>query len=53
MSEYVLPSGLASLEYSGSILGEEEYRYPIKRKDLEKALQEALYELWKINSQNQ
>lgn len=43
--KYTLPSGLAS--FDGCDLGEREYRYPQKRKDLELALQEALRELAK------
>lgn len=41
--EYTLPSGLASV--SGTTLGEKSFTFPITRRELEKALQEALIEL--------
>lgn len=41
--KYELKSGLAS--YEGEPMGEKNFRYPAKRKDLECALKEALIEL--------
>ncbi len=47
MTHYELPSGSASVEYSHP-LGNITYTYPISRKNLEKALKEALLELSKV-----
>jgi hypothetical protein len=46
MSKYELPSGEASVEKTASMLGERDYTYPLSKKDITKALTEALDELW-------
>jgi len=47
MDEYTLKSKAAS--YSGTEHGTKEFIYPLKRKDIIIALQEALIELAKVN----
>ena len=46
--KYELPSGNAEIVTYDAFQAEKEYRYPDKKRDIEKALQEALYELWKL-----
>jgi len=48
--EYTLPSGRASFSTTREDLefAEKEFSYPAKRKELQKALEEALIELWRI-----
>ena len=48
MDKYTLPSGKASIEGRVDGFGDYEVRIPIKRKDLESCLREALKELAKI-----
>ena len=48
MDNYTLPSGKASIEGRVDGFGDYEVRIPIKRKDLESCLREALKELAKI-----
>ena len=42
---YELPSGIASIQSSGGIMPTVEYRYPQSRKEIERALKEALGQL--------
>jgi hypothetical protein len=46
MRKYELPSGEASVERTPYILGERNYTYPLSKKNITKALTEALDELW-------
>ena len=46
MSKYELPSGAADIDATGN-RQEIDFRYPQNGKDLRKAMQEALVELWK------
>lgn len=51
-SKYTLPSGIASIEKSGtSILAESEYIYPMTKTEICLALQEALTELVKLSDE--
>ena len=53
MIKYTLPSGNASIKMTSmSWLAEKEFTYPNKRKDLEKAFQEALEELARITNES-
>lgn len=49
--EYSLPSGLASMSTTGGLLATVEYSYPLKKKDVESALKEALRELQIMSEQ--